>query len=709
MRQKLIVLLCVIFTFACKEQQVKMNSKTDPPKAAKIPTNLEKHGDVRTDNYFWLNQRDNPEVIDYLERENDYNDKMTASTKAFQKSLFEEMKSRIKEQDESVPYKYNGYWYTTKYEEGKDYPVYTRRKGTLDAPEEILFDCNKMAEDYTFFNLGDFSVSPDNKLAAFSIDTLSRRIYTIQVKNLETGELLPFKIENTTGGSVWANDNQTLFYTQKDKKTLRSDKVFKHTLGTDPNEDELVFSETDDTFYTFVYKTKSDKYIVIGSTSTLTSEYRFLNANQPDGEFVIFQPRVRGLEYEIAHYKDNFYIVTNADGATNFKLMKTPEHKTAKEHWEEAIPHREDVLLENINIFKDFLVLGERSNGLHKIRIKRWDGKEDYYLPFDNETYSAYTTTNLEFDTHILRYNYTSLTTPVSTIDFDMVTKEKTVQKEQEVPGGTFDKNNYTSERIWAEATDGTKIPISIVYRKGMERNGKNPLLLFGYGSYGITVNPRFSTVRLSLLDRGFIFAIAHVRGSQYMGRSWYENGKLLTKKNTFTDFIDCTKFLIDQQYSTPEHMYAIGGSAGGLLVGAVLNMAPELYNGVIASVPFVDVITTMLDESIPLTTEEYDEWGNPNEKEYYDYIKSYSPYDNVSAQDYPNIFVNAGYHDSQVQYWEPAKWVAKLRELKTDDNIVLFHTNMDTGHSGSSGRFEALKEYAEEYAFILNLEGINE
>ncbi|MEM9687434.1 MAG: S9 family peptidase, partial [Bacteroidota bacterium] len=643
MRHKLIVLLWVMFTFACKEQQVKMNSKIDPPKADKIPTNLEKHGDVRTDNYFWLNQRDNPEVIDYLERENDYNDKMTASTKALQKSLFEEMKSRIKEQDESVPYKYNGYWYTVKYEEGKDYPVYTRRKETLDAPEELLFDCNKMAEDYTFFNLQDFSVSPDNKLAAFSIDTLSRRIYTIQVKNLETGELLPLKIENTTGGSVWANNSQTLFYTKKDKQTLRSDKVFKHTLGTDPNEDKLVFNETDDSFYTFIYKTKSDKYIVIGSTSTLTSEYRFLNADQPDGEFVVFQPRVRGLEYEIAHYKDNFYIVTNADGATNFKLMKTPEDKTGKEHWEEAIPHREDVLLESIDIFKDFLVLSERSNGLHKIRIKRWDDKEDYYLPFDNETYSVYPTTNLEFDTNTLRYNYTSLTTPISTIDFNMITQEKTVRKEQEVPGETFDKNNYTSERIWAEATDGTKIPISMVYRKGMERNGKNPLLLFGYGSYGAIINPRFSTVRLSLLDRGFIFAIAHIRGSQYMGRSWYENGKLLTKKNTFTDFIDCTKFLIDQQYSTPEHMYALGGSAGGLLMGAVLNMAPELYNGVIASVPFVDVITTMLDESIPLTTEEYDEWGNPNEKDYYDYIKSYSPYDNVSAQDYPNMLVNTG------------------------------------------------------------------
>ncbi len=705
----LFYLICVTFTVACKKENTDMKNTLDAPRAEKIAANLEKHGDVRTDHYFWLNRRDDPEVIDYLERENDYNDKMTAHTKGFQKTLFEEMKGRIKEDDESVPYKLNGYWYIVKYEEGKGYPIYTRKKDSLDAPEEIMFDCNEMAEGHSYFSLGGVSVSPDNKLAAFGIDTISRRIYTIQVKTLETGEILPLKIENTTGGSTWANDSKTLFYTKKDQQTLRSNRVFKHVLGNSPDEDTLIFNEEDETFYTYVYKSKSRKYIIIGSNSTLTSEYRFLSADEPDGELKILQPRTRGLEYSISHYNNSFYIVTNADKATNFKLMKTNEEKTTKEHWEEVIPHREDVLLEGIDIFSDFLVVSERSNGLNKIHIKSWDNTSDYYLPFDNETYTAYATTNVEFDTDILRYRYTSLTTPNSTIDFNMVTKEKTIKKEQEVIGGEFDKDNYVSERIWATAADGAKVPISIVYRKGMEKNGKNPLLLYGYGSYGATMDPNFSSIRLSLLDRGFIFAIAHIRGSEYLGRPWYENGKLLTKKNTFTDFIDCTQHLIDQKYSSPDHLYAMGGSAGGLLMGAVANMAPELYNGIVAMVPFVDVVTTMLDDDIPLTTGEYDEWGNPNEKEYYEYIKSYSPYDNITAQEYPNMLVTTGYHDSQVQYWEPAKWVAKLRELKTDNNTILFHTNMDAGHGGASGRFEAIKEVAESYAFILDLEGINE
>ncbi|UOB17357.1 S9 family peptidase [Abyssalbus ytuae] len=703
--------ISLIFATSCKEKSVKisMDNSIIPPKAEKIPVQLEKHGDIRIDNYYWLNERDNPEVIDYLERENDYNDKVTAHTKDFQKRLFEEMKSRIKEDDESVPYKFNGYWYISRYEEGKDYPVYTRKKDSLKAPEEILFDCNKMAEGHSFFNLKGINISPDNKLAAFGIDTVGRRKYIIQIKNLETGDILPVKIDNVTGGSTWANDNKTLFYTRKDEQTLRSDKIYKHVLGKKVEDDKLVYNENDETFSAFVYKTKSEKYIVFGSYSTLTTEYSFISADKPDEKLTVFHPRERGLEYNISHFEDSFYVLTNADGATNFKLMKTPETSTIKENWEEVIPHREDVLLEDIDIFKEYLVVSERNKGLNQIRIIRWDGNADYYLPFDNETYSAYTTTNLDFDTDILRYNYNSLTTPRSTIDFNMKTKEKEIKKEQEVLGGNFDKNDYASERVWATAQDGTKIPISMVYKKGIKKNGKNPLLLYAYGSYGSTIDPYFSTIRLSLLNRGFIYAIAHIRGGEYLGRQWYEDGKILKKKNTFTDYIDCSKYLIDEKYTSSNHLYAMGGSAGGLLMGAIVNMAPKLYNGVVAAVPFVDVVTTMLDESIPLTTGEYDEWGNPNEKEFYDYIKSYSPYDNVIGQDYPNMLVTTGLHDSQVQYWEPAKWVAKLRELKTDKNILLLHTNMEAGHGGASGRFEALKEVAEEYAFILDLEGIKE
>lgn len=705
----LLMVLCLIFATSCKNektQQDRMN--ITPPTAKKIEKHLEIHGDVRIDNYYWMNERDHPDVIEYLELENDYYNKMTAHTKDFQNSLFEEMKARIKEDDESVPYFYNGYYYITRFETGKDYPIFTRKKGSLDAEEEIMFNGNEMAEGHAYFRLVGINVSPDNKLAAFGIDTVSRRNYTIQIKNLETGEIYPQKIEMATGGSTWANDNQTLFYTRRDPQTLRSDKIYKHKLGSNPSDDVMVFNEEDDTYRTFVYKTKSSDYLVIGSSSTLTTEFRILDANTPDGEFKIFSPRERGVEYNIAHFKDHFYVLTNKDGASNFKLMKTPVNKTASSNWQEVIAHRDDVLIEDFEIFKEYLVVSERNNGLNKIYISRWDGTDSYYIPFDNETYTAYTMQNPEFDNDILRYGYNGLTQPAATIDFNMKTKEQTILKEQPVLGGKFDKNNYESKRLWATAADGTKIPISMVYRKGIELDGKNPLLQYGYGSYGATMDPYFSSTRLSLLDRGFVFAIAHIRGGEYMGRHWYEDGKLLNKKNTFTDFIDVSKFLIAEGYTSPQHLYAMGGSAGGLLMGAVMNMAPELYNGVVAAVPFVDVVTTMLDDSIPLTTGEYDEWGNPNDEEYYHYIKSYSPYDNVEAKAYPNTFVTTGYHDSQVQYWEPAKWVAKLRELKTDDNLLLFYTNMDAGHGGASGRFEALKELAMEYAFLLDLEGIN-
>ncbi|MGB0896301.1 MAG: S9 family peptidase [Flavobacteriaceae bacterium] len=705
-----VLILTLIFATACKKDKPMTITDTIlAPTAEKKPKTLEIHNDVRVDNYYWLNEKDNEEVIDYLERENDYYNKMTADTKELQKSLFEEMKSRIKEDDSSVPYKYNGYWYITKYETGKNYPIYTRKKDSLTAEEEVLFDCNKMAEGQSYFNLNGINVSPDNKFVAFGVDTISRRQYVIQIKNIATGEVLPYKIENTTGGSTWANDNMTLFYTRKDDETLRSDRIFKHFLNDNPKNDKEIYNEKDDTFSTFVYKSKSKKYIIIGSSSTLTSEYRILNANTPDGDFKVFQPRERGLEYDIAHFDDKFYIVTNKDKATNFKLMVTSEDSTSQENWKDFIPHRADVLLEDIEIFKDYLVVSERQNGLSKLKISRWDGTASYYLPFDSETYSAYTSVNVDFDTDILRYGYNSFTTPSSIIDFNMKTKEKEVKKEQEVLGGKFDKNNYTSERIWATARDGQKIAISLVYRKDTKLTENTPLLQYAYGSYGYTIPDSFSTTRLSLLDRGFVYAIAHIRGSEYLGRQWYEDGKLYNKMNTFTDFVDCSKHLIKEKYTSADHLYAMGGSAGGLLMGAVMNISPETYNGVVAAVPFVDVVTTMLDDSIPLTTGEYDEWGNPNEKGYYDYMKSYSPYDNVKAQNYPNTLILTGFHDSQVQYFEPAKWTAKLRELKTDDNLLLFKCDMDSGHGGASGRFEALKEVAEEYAFMLTLEGIKE
>jgi oligopeptidase B len=678
------------------------------PKAKKIPKELTVHGDTRIDNYYWLNDRESPEVIDYLNAENAYTKQMMLHTEAFQKTLFEEMKARIKEDDTSVPYKLNGYWYFTKYKKGKDYPIYVRKKDTLTAQEELLFDCNEMAKGHDYFNLGGIAISPDNTLVAFSTDTVSRRQYTIQIKNLVTGEIYPDKILNTTGSATWANDNKTLFYAMKDEVTLRSHKIFKHKLFSDSNADVEVYHEKDETFNTFVYKSKSKKYIIIGSSSTLSSEYRFLNANTPDREFKIFQKRTKNLEYSIAHYQDSFYIISNSNNATNFKVSKTSENATEKEHWKDVIPHRDNVLIEDIEIFKDYLVVNERENGLNKLRIISWNGKEDYYLPFNSETYTTYIGTNPEFDSNLLRYGFNSLTSPSAVIDYNFKTKKSEIKKEQEVLGGNFNKENYESKRIWAKARDGVKIPISLVYKKGIKLDGNNPLLQYAYGSYGSTIDPSFSTIRLSLLDRGFIYAISHIRGGEYLGRHWYEKGKLLTKINTFTDFIDCSKFLIEQKYTSNKHLYAYGGSAGGLLMGAIINMAPELYHGVLAAVPFVDVVTTMLDDSIPLTTGEYDEWGNPNQFEYYNYMKSYSPYDNVEAKAYPHMLVTTGLHDSQVQYWEPAKWVAKLRDLKTDSNKLLLHTDMTSGHGGASGRFESLKEVALEYAFLLDLEGIH-
>ena len=673
-----------------------------PPKADQRPYQHKTHNDIRVDEYFWLKERENPEVIDYLERENDYYLKSTAHTIDFQDDLFEEMKARIKEDDSSVPYFYNGYWYISRFVSGKEYPIYTRKKASLDAEEEVIFDCNEMAEGHQYFRLTGITISPDNTKAAFSIDTISRRLYTTKVKNLITGKYLSTSIKNTTGGVVWARDNKTLFYTKKDTETLRSQKIFKHNIIS--NQSELVYEEKDDTFSVYVMDSKSEDYIFISSYSSLTTEFQYIKSNEPSDKFKYIQKRQRGLEYSISHFGDYFYIFTNADDALNYKIMRTPVSSTERSNWVDFVPHRPSVLLEDLDIFRDYMVLTERENGLSRIRIQSWDGSKDAYLPILGETYTLYTSTNLDFNTSKLRYAFNSLTNPSSVLEYSMATGDIITLKEQEVLG-TFDKNDYVSKRLWASASDGVKVPISIVRHKDTQLNSETPILQYAYGSYGSTIDPNFSTTRLSLLNRGFAFAIAHVRGGEYMGRNWYEDGKLFNKKNTFSDFISCSKFLIEQGYTSLDHLYAYGGSAGGLLMGVILNDAPEIYNGVISAVPFVDVMTTMLDETIPLTTSEYDEWGNPNDKDYYSYMKSYSPYDNVKAQDYPNLLVTSGLHDSQVQYWEPAKWVARLRELKTNKKQLYLNTDMEAGHGGASGRFDALKETAKKYSFLLELE----
>lgn len=682
-----------------------MHKNIKTPTLAKKPKKMEIHGSVRVDDYYWLNEKENLDVINYLTDENGYYDQVTAHTKDFQEELFQEMKSRIKEDDSSVPYKKNGYFYASKFVAAGQYPIYTRRKGSLDAQEEVLFDVNKMAEGFAYYSLNSYSVSPNNELVAFGTDTISRRQYAIQIKNIKTGEVYKEKIENTLGNVAWAADSKTFFYTQKDPNTLRSNRIMKHLVGTAVSEDKEMFYEADDTFYTNVYTSKSGKYIIIASTSTLTTEYQILATDNPEGKFQVFQARQRALEYHIDHFEDHFYIMTNMNGASNFKLMKTSVDNTAMENWQELIAHREDTLLENFSIFKNFFVVSERQNGLNKIRVVKWDKSEDFYIAFDEETYTAAISTNPEFDTEILRYHYASFTTPNSVVDFNVKTKTKELKKEQEVLGGKFKKENYISKRIWATARDGKKVAISMVMHKDTKISKDTPFLLYAYGSYGHTIPDYFSSVRLSLLDRGFIYATAHIRGSQYLGRAWYEDGKLFKKMNTFTDFIDCAKHLIAEEYTSPAHLYAEGGSAGGLLMGAIVNLNGELFNGVHAAVPFVDVMTTMLDDSIPLTTGEYDEWGNPNEKAAYEYMLSYSPYDNVQKKAYPNMLVTTGLHDSQVQYFEPAKWVAKLREYKTDNNVLLLQTDMEVGHGGASGRFNGLKDVARNYSFFISLE----
>ncbi len=673
-----------------------------PPLAEKKPFEISIHDDTRIDDYYWLREKENPHTIAYLESENAYLESMMQVTKPLQEQLFQEIKSRIKETDESVPVYKNGYFYYTRSVEGGQYFKYCRKKETLDAEEQILLDVDLLAEGHSYFSVTGFSVSPNNLLMAYGVDDSGRRQYTLMVKNLVTGEIMPDRIFPTDGSAVWANDSRTIFYTETNPGTLLSENIRKHRLGEDSAADELVYHEVDKSNYLGLYKTRSREYIIIHSSSTLSSEVRVLHAGDPDGAFRLFQQRMPHIKYSIEHSGDHFIVLTNWD-AVNFRLMSAPLSQTSRENWEEMIPHRPDVLLQGVEPFEKNLVITERREGLLHFRIQDLTTGSSHDLAFDEPAYAAFPGANPEYNTSFFRFTYTSMTTPTTTYDYHILTRERHLLKQQEIPGG-YNPKDYVTERLYAPAMDGTAIPISIVYKAGFNKNGLAPLLLYGYGSYGHSIDASFSIARLSLLDRGFAFAMAHVRGGQEMGRLWYEDGKLLHKKNTFTDFIRCGEYLVGEKFTSPQHLYALGGSAGGLLIGAVANLRPDLWNGLIASVPFVDVVTTMLDETIPLTTNEFDEWGNPKERTYYDYMKSYSPYDNVHGN-YPNLLVTTGLHDSQVQYYEPAKWVAKIRAHKVNDTRLLFHTNMVAGHGGASGRFKYLKEIAMQYSFLLALE----
>lgn len=670
------------------------------------------HGDSILDNYYWMYDYfgkgpDSTKVLDYLKAENAYLDTMMSGTKKLQADLFAEMKARIKEKDETVPVYKNGYYYYNRTDDGKQYYKYCRKKGSLDGKEEVLLDVDKMAEGYDYYSVRGFDVCENNKLLAYAVDEVSRRQYTIYVKNLETGKTLKDVIKNTQGDPCWASDNKTFFYTTQHPVTLLSEKIKRHTLGTNVDSDNIVYEEKDKSNYIGVYKSKNNKYIFIYSQSTMSTEMRMINAFKPNDEFKLFQLRMKDVLYDVLPLADRFLIITNKDDAKNFKLMECPLDKTNEVNWKEVIPNRHDVLLEGAEVFKDFIIIKERKDGLVTMRIRSLKDNAEHYIDFGEAAYSAYFGANPDYNMTTFRYEYTSLTTPFSTYDYNIATKEKKLMKQQEVLGG-YNANDYVTERLYVTARDGTKIPVSLVFKKGFNRDGNAPLLLTGYGSYGYSMEAGFNSNRLSLLDRGFVFAMAHIRGGQEMGRQWYEDGKMMKKKNTFTDFIDCGEFLVKERYTSKEHLYAEGGSAGGLLMGAVTNMAPDLWNGIIAKVPFVDVVNTMLDEDIPLTTNEFDEWGNPKNNDAYFYIKSYSPYENIEKKNYPNILVTTGLHDSQVQYFEPAKWVAKLRNMKTDDNVLLLHTNMDFGHGGASGRFDYLKDISLNYAFLFTLEGIN-
>ncbi|MAG13543.1 MAG: oligopeptidase B [Spirochaetales bacterium] len=688
------------------------------PRAQKAPKELEAHGDKRTDNYYWLRLSDKQKtseshdeqterVLGYLREENDYTKAVLAHSDELQEKLYGEIVGRIKQDDETAPYPSNDYWYYQRYLPEHEHPIHCRKKFTLRAPEEIMLDANERSKDSEYYDATGLAVSSSNDLMAFGEDTAGRRIYTIRIKNLSTGALMTDVLENTTGNAVWANDNKTLFYTAKHPETLLSERVYRHILGTDQDTDTLVYTEEDTSYYIGIYKSKSRKYLIIWNSSTLSNDYWLLSADDPTGDFRQFSPREDVHEYSLEHYHDRFYIITNWD-SRNFRLMETDESDTAKSSWRDVIPHRADVLLEEMEVFDDFLVIQERKAGLIQLRVLPRNGNAEHYIDFDEPSYVARISVNKELDTKLLRFAYSSLTTPWSYFDYDMENREKVLVKRQEVVGG-HKPERYECERFVAQARDGADIPISSVYRKDLHRDSRGPILLYGYGSYGFSIDAAFRSDVLSLLDRGFHFAIAHIRGGQEMGREWYENGKMFKKWNTFYDYIDCARFLIEQSHTTPDGLFAMGGSAGGLLMGAVINENPELFAGVVAKVPFVDVLTTMSDPSIPLTTNEYKEWGNPANREEYDYIKSYSPYDNVKHQKYPNLLVSAGLFDSQVQYWEPAKWVAKLREYRTGENLLLLNINMEAGHGGASGRFKRHRETALDFAFLLALAGLGD
>ena len=716
MQTKILSAIAILLITSCNTKTAMKKEAFQWPEGVKAPMADIKsyarilHGDTVVDNYYWMidyfkKGPDSTNVVDYLKAENAYLDTMMSGTKKFQADLFTEMKARIKEKDESVPYFKNGYYYYSRTEDGKQYYKFCRKKGSLDAKEEILLDVDAMAEGKPYFSVSGMEISEDNKLLAYGVDEVSRRQYIIHIKNVETGEIFKDAITATGGDPAWANDNKTIFYTSNNPETLLSEKIKRHILGADAATDATVYEEKDKSNYIGVYKTKNNKYIFIISQATLSSETKWIDAAKPMNAFKSFEPRMKEVLYDVTPSENKFLIRTNWN-AKNFRLMECPLDKTDSSNWKEVIPNRSDVLLQGVEEFKDYIVLNERKDGLVKLRIQNISSGQEHYIDFGEPTYAAGPGTNPEYNSSTLRYNYTSLTTPSSVYDYNMATRDKKLMKQQEVVGG-YNPQDYITERLYATAKDGTKVPISLVYKKGLEKNGSAPLLLYAYGSYGNSTDAAFNSSRLSLLNRGFVFAIAHIRGGQEMGRQWYEDGKLMKKKNTFTDFIDCGEFLVKEKYTSKGHLYALGGSAGGLLMGAVINMAPDLWNGVIAQVPFVDVINTMLDESIPLTTNEFDEWGNPKNKDAYDYMKSYSPYENIEKKNYPNLLVTTGLHDSQVQYFEPAKWVAKLRTMKTDKNLLLLHTNMDFGHGGASGRFDYLKDIALNYAFMLALEGI--
>ena len=692
------VLICLtLFGLAA---QARAADTPAPPHADVIAHKTTIHGHTLVDNYFWLRERGDEKVLAYLNAENSYTEAMTRDTQALRAKLFDEFKARIKQSDLSVPARDGDYYYYTRTERGKQYRIYCRKHGSLDADEQVLLDANKMAGGRDFFRIGAYEVSPNARLLAYSVDTSGAEKYALFVKNLDSGEVLAERIENISD-VVWANDNKTLFYTTLDA-ARRPFKLFRHTLGAAQETDELIYHESDERFFVGISRTRSDKYLLMDLGSSITSEVRFLDANQPGGEFKIVQPRVQGMEYSVEHHGDRFFITTNRD-AVNFKLVETPVAQPSMDHWRDLIAHRDNVKIDGVDAFKDYLVVYTRERGMRAMHVRDLHSGASHRVAFPEAAYTFYPAANPEFDTRTLRFSYTSLVTPNSVYDYNMDTRSRELLKRQEVLGG-YDPQNYATARTFATASDGTRVPISLVHRKGLTRDGKSPMLLYGYGSYGISIDPRFRSTVISLLDRGFVFAVANIRGGGEMGRMWYENGKFLHKKNTFTDFIACAEHLIAEKYTNPEKLAIMGGSAGGLLMGAVANMRPDLFKVVVAQVPFVDVINTMLDASIPLTVTEYEEWGNPADDKYFDYMLSYSPYDNVRAQRYPNMLITAGLNDPRVQYWEPAKWTAKLRALKTDDNVLLLKTNMGAGHGGASGRYDRLKETAFSYAFILDM-----